>query len=202
MLKTILPLLLLVGLAAPAQAAKLGNTSQATLDLARAHAAGAPQSADAQFDLAMAYARTPFLEHGWDALGRVTALDGNYAAKVVDRCESDLVAEPNDLEARFRLAFGYYFRGDREAARRELERLVAIAPEDAWFHDYLGFVQAEGDRLDLATASWNRALQLDPNNAVTHYLLGQVHYRQGRFVQAAAELAQALKLRAASPLKP
>lgn len=187
----------LIALSLPAQA-----TTQQALDGARAAADRAPDDPDALFDLAMAYARTNFLEHGWEALKRIQALDAGYATRVVERYEGRLAAQPDDPEALFRLAFGYYFQDRKALARRQLERLVAIRPADPWAHNYLGFLKAEEGSLDEALAHWQRALALDHENAVAHYLIGQIHYRQGRFLQAAQSLGQAVRLRAASGLAP
>jgi hypothetical protein len=44
--------------------------------------------------------------------------------------------------------------------------------------------------------------ELDPNNAVAHYLIAQVQYRQGHFLLAAQSLSKAMRLRASSPLHP
>ncbi|MFP5503668.1 MAG: tetratricopeptide repeat protein [Candidatus Sericytochromatia bacterium] len=186
-----------IGLAHPAQA-----ITQQELDAARATAARSPHSPDAQFELAMAYARTSYLEHGWEALKRVNELDAGYAAKVVERYEARLAAHPEDADALFRLGFGYYFQDRKALAMRQFEKLIAIRPDDPWAHNYMGFLQAEAGRLDQALVHWQKALTLDQDNAVAHYLIGQIHYRQGRLLQAAQSLGQAVRLRAASALKP
>jgi tetratricopeptide (TPR) repeat protein len=172
------------------------------LDDARARALASPQSAEAQFELVVALARSPEYDQAWDALSRLQGLDPDFASRVVDRYEARVVAEPGDAEARVRLAVGYYFRGDREAARRELERAAAIAPGDPWIWDYLGFLQMEIFKSDLASQSWKRALEADPNNALAHYLIGQLLYRQGHQHDAGAELERAAKLRAAGAPRP
>lgn len=176
--------------------------TQAQLDAARAQAQSNPDSAEAHFELAMLYARTCFLEEGWEALKRVNTLDPAYADKVVERFGAVTEADPQDLDSRFRLAFGYYFQGKKELAHQELERLAALAPRDPWPYNYLGFMVAEQNHLDLAQQYWQRALALDAENAVSHYLIGQIHYRQGRFLQAAQALGKAVSLRAGSRLKP
>src|SRR5690349_14361197 len=75
--------------------------TQTQLDAARAQAQANPESADAQFELAMVYARTCFLEEGWEALKRVQVLDAAYADKVVERFGALTEADPNDLDSRF-----------------------------------------------------------------------------------------------------
>lgn len=75
-------------------------------------------------------------------------------------------------------------------------------PRDVWGHVYLGFLLAEDKAPDRAATHWRRALAIDPENAVAHYLIGQTHYRQGRFDLAAGELATATRLRDGSVLRP
>lgn len=197
--RILLPIACVALLALPAQAAA---PTQAQLDAAREQATRLPESPEAQFELAMHYARTPYLEQGWEVLKRVNALDPAYADKVVAKYEPAIVADPAQVEARFRLAFAYYFQGKKELAREQMERVVALSPQDPWGYNYLGFLVAEQNQLDEAYRLWQQALAIDPNNAVAHYLVGQVYYRQGKFMQAAASLANALKSRNSSGLKP
>jgi tetratricopeptide (TPR) repeat protein len=172
------------------------------LDEARAKALASPQSAAMQLELVMALARSPQYEQAWDALMRLQAMDPDFGLHVTDRYEARVVADPGDVDARARLALGYYFRGDREAARRELERAAAIAPNDPWIWDYLGFLQAEINKSDLAIASWKHALEADPNNALAHHLLATMLFRQGHHADAGEELEKARKLRAAAASNP
>lgn len=201
MKRLLLPLACMLMLSSPVLAA---TATQADLDAARARVTQTPDSADAQFELAMAYARTPYLEQGWEALKRVNALDPGYADKAVAKYEAAIAADPSDVEAHFRLAFAYYFQNKKDEARAQMEQVVALAPQDPWGYDYLGFLIAEQNQsqLDEPTKLWQKALELDPNNAVAHYLLGQVYYRQGKFLQAAAAIGSALKARASSGLSP
>jgi tetratricopeptide (TPR) repeat protein len=199
MKRILLPIACVLMLAMPAHAAA---PTQAQLDAAREQAAKLPDSPQAQFELAMQYARTPYLEQGWEVLKRVNALDPSYADKVVAQYEPAIVADPTNVEARFRLAFAYYFQGKKELAQAQMAQVVALAPQDPWGYNYLGFLLADQNQIDQAAKVWQQALALDPNNAVSHYLMGQVYYRQGKFMQAAASLANAVKSRSSSGLRP
>lgn len=184
----------------PAAASAIAIGGQAELATLVARAAEAPHSADAQFEVAMAFARTPFPERAWRALERVVALDPEYANRVMERYGAAVEADPNDHEARFRLAAGLYFRGRREAARQQLQQIAWRSPQNAWALTYLGWMQAESNRLDQAIGSWQKALAADPSNVVALWLLGQAHFKKGRAAQASATLKQAQSLRLASPL--
>ncbi|MEB3223189.1 MAG: tetratricopeptide repeat protein [Candidatus Sericytochromatia bacterium] len=179
----------------PARAAGGGCIPPARLAALTALAMQAPQSADAQFDLALAHLRTPFPERAWPVVDRLLALDPRYGARLVEHQRFVLAAHPQDCEARFRLAAGLYLDGRREAARQELQALVVAAPKDPWAHVYLGWLLAEGKQVDRAIVLWQRVVGLEPENAVAHWLLGQAHQRKGRRARAATALRTALSLR-------
>ncbi len=189
-----------VAAAEPTVASRFAIVGQAELATLVARAAEAPYSADAQFEVAMAFARTPFPERAWSALERMVALDPEYANRVMERYSALVEADPNDLEARFRLAAGLYFRGRTAAARQQLQQITWRSPQNAWAHTYLGWLQAESSRLDLAIGSWQKALAADPSNVVALWLLGQAHFKKGRAAQASETLKQAQSLRLAHPL--
>lgn len=189
-----------VALAEPAVAGRFAIVGQAELATLVARAAEAPYSADAQFEVAMAYARTPFPERAWSALERMSALDPAFANRVTERYAALVEADPNDLESRFRLAAGLYFRGRPQAARQQLQQITWRSPQNAWAHTYLGWLLAESNRLDLAMNSWQKALAADPTNVVALWLLGQAHFKKGRAAQASETLKQAQSLRLAHPL--
>lgn len=172
------------------------------LEEARARVLASPESAAAQLELVVALARSVHYEQAWDALTRLQAMDRDFAVHVADRFEARVVADPGDAEARVRLAVGYYFRGDREAARRELAQAAAIAPSDPWIWNYLGFLQLESHKTDLAIQSWKHALEVDSNNALAHQLIGLALFRQGHSHDASEELELAAKLRANTYSRP
>ena len=89
----------------------LADTSRDELLVLEYMAEKKPNDPDAHFDLAMAYARTPILERGWDELQKVKALDPGYADKVVTMLEPLALENPDNVEAHWRLAFAYYAKG-------------------------------------------------------------------------------------------
>ncbi|MEB3329522.1 MAG: tetratricopeptide repeat protein [Candidatus Sericytochromatia bacterium] len=181
--------------ASPALALGRGTVPPARLAALTALAMQAPQSADAQFELALAHLRTPFPERSWVVMERLLALDPRYGARVVEHQRGEVAAHPRDREARFRLAAGLYLDGRRTAARQELEALVRAAPSEPWALVYLGWLLTEARQQDRAMQLWQRAIRVEPENAVAHWLLGQAHHRRGRQARARAALKTALSLR-------
>lgn len=184
----------------PARRPAAAPTHALDAALERAHAH--PDSADAQFEWAMTCAHAGALAPAWEALQRVYEIDPDYADRVVERYGAQVLANPGSAEAHFRLAAGFGMRGEREAARIQLEHVVALAPKDARAWTYLGYFQAEGGHVDLAMASWNRSLAIDPDDAATRFLAAQGMYRQGHFLQAIAAQEQAMKARGGEAFRP
>lgn len=171
-------------------------TARAAMATAKARLDAAPEVPEAHVDLALALARTPFVEACWASFTEAQQRDPSLPARLAERWAAQAAAAPRDPEPRFRLAFAYWMQGDRAAARRQFEAAAALAPQDAWPMAHLGLVwDAEGQG-ELARAAWQRAASLDPSNALAQYLLAQAHFRQGRFSQAAEALATAQRLRA------
>jgi predicted Zn-dependent protease len=184
-----------LGPAAPAWALLGSSVPPARLAVLTAMALQAPQSADAQFELALAHLRTPFPERAWAVVERLLSLDPRYGARLVEHQRGVVVARPRDREARFRLAAGLYLDGRRSAAIQELQALVRLAPQESWALVYLGWLLAEARQSDRAVVLWQRAIGVEPENAVAHWLLGQAHNRKGRRARASAALKTALSLR-------
>lgn len=161
-----------------------------------------PNNPDLHFELAIAYSRSSSLEKGWPELQKVDSLDPTYADKVIKKNKAKLKGNPKDTEARYRLAFGYYFKGLKEKddkykamARSEFESILKIDPKHVWAMNWLGYLYAEENNLDKALELWQRSLAIDPNNPVTHFVLGQGYYRKGEVKKALTEIGKAFELR-------
>jgi eukaryotic-like serine/threonine-protein kinase len=106
-------------------------------------------------------------------------------------------AEALALLAKARIAnyWLYYDRRDSELerARVEAERSVVLRPDSTETHWALGFYHYQG-RLDYeaAISEFNKALAIQPNNALVHAGIAYVRRRQGRMKEAEAELQKAL----------
>lgn len=106
-------------------------------------------------------------------------------------------AEAIALLARARI-LNYWLHYDRRAselerARVEAERAVALRPNATESHLALGYYHYQG-RLDYdaALAEFNKALAIQPNNALVRSAIGYVKRRQGRMDEAGAELRKAI----------
>src|SRR5262249_15419213 len=110
--------------------------------------------------------------------------------------------EAYDLFVRGRALVNQLAEGNR-AARPLLERSIELDPGFAEAHAWLAMShqcswafwgEAREDHSELALAAAQRAVSLDPENAVAHAILGDVMIYDGRLEEAAAELTTALRL--------
>ncbi|MGH8122382.1 MAG: tetratricopeptide repeat protein [Rudaea sp.] len=90
-----------------------------------------------------------------------------------------LQAEPDDAHALHLLGVLRQQRGDSLEAGELIRRAIEIAPQQAQFHLSLGGVLLHLNEDDAARASFERALDLDPNSVAAHNLVGHLHLREG-----------------------
>jgi superkiller protein 3 len=88
---------------------------------------------------------------------------------------------------------------DAEAAR-ELDRALALFPNDLAARLNRGVLYSQAGRLDAAAAEFRESLRLDPRSPLAHTNLGYVLYLQGRRQEAIAEHREALRLQPDFPL--
>ena len=94
--------------------------------------------------------------------------------------------ELNPLEGSVydRLGDAYVRSGDDENAQRELSRAILLEPNATGPYILLGKVMLNQQNYLLAELYLERAASMDPNNYITHSLLGQAYRRVGRTADA------------------
>ena len=90
-------------------------------------------------------------------------------------------------------------RGDLEAARRDYDTALSLAPwfVPAWVN-LADLLRMQG-RDDEGATALRKALEVDPQNASVHHALGLLLVRQKRSAEALAELARAAELAPRQP---
>jgi len=84
--------------------------------------------------------------------------------------------------------------GDIDQAVEAAERAVHLEPDNPVAANFLGYVLADGNRrLDEAERLIAAAVAQDPENEAYLDSLAWVHFRQGRYAEAMAEIAHALR---------
>src|SRR5271170_3460883 len=75
-----------------------------------------------------------------------------------------------------------------------LTKVLSLAPNNAWAHYWLGFVQVSTNRASKGIAECKRALALDPNLARAHALMGMGKIFSGRADETEPHVKEALCL--------
>lgn len=206
-------LLLALGIALMTAPAMAVDTTKAELEVLRKRVEAAPQDPSAHFDMAMGLARTSRLEEGWTSLKKVSELDAAYADKVIATYRPLVEENPQNIEAQFRLAFGHYFKGlnlqdqgqgdaakdAKLQAKKAFGHIIETDPQYVWGYNYLAYLMAEEGDLPGAVDTLKKAIAVEPNNAVSHFLIGQAYFRQGNHKDAVVEIGTAMRLRSMAP---
>lgn len=156
-----------------------------------------PTDPHARFSLAMVHAHEGQLLEGWRELQSLGKQLGpsqqQFASDVISEADRILRRSPSDILIRYRRAFALYYLGQKESARGEFEKIVAIEPTHSWSLGYLGYGHMDRGDLDRAIVLWERGIKSDPNNSVLHYVLGLAYTRKGELKKAAKHFATAYK---------
>jgi tetratricopeptide (TPR) repeat protein len=152
-------------------------------------------SAQAHFDLAMLYAKSPNLMEAWDLLKKIPNLDPTFADKMKAQLEPKLLEDPTNENYRFQLAFVYYFQGKKDLSMAQFEELVRLNKQDPWPLNYLAYLKSENNQYAECEKLIDRAAELDKDNAVTYFLRGQLEYQKGNYLGSAKAIATAIRLK-------
>jgi len=110
-----------------------------------------------------------------------------------DKAEALLVrwiaTHPGDGDARYKL-----IQARRQLSMRQLERLLAIAPDSYHVHQMLGQLYASRDEDEKATAEYLAVVAAQPDQPGIHFLLGHLYWTHGDADHALVELKRELQL--------
>jgi tetratricopeptide (TPR) repeat protein len=208
----------------------LGSTQKVVLDLtddiptAEAQAKAHPTDPEAQFLLAIAYSRSPYVEKALAVLQKTKRLikDRNdrlaTADKLINEYESALVLRPTDTRILYRLAFGYYLKAmglkkyqqasqaDQlvwvHKAQQTFTQLLSLDANDTAARNYYGFILAEEGTdtqqpllVEKAIGQWQQSIQLNPINPGAFWLLGTAYLKQGNVLKAAQYMEKGVEAR-------
>jgi len=155
-----------------------------------------PKDPHAYFDLAITYAYSNRVEEGWATLRKVVEVDPKYPPVGLRTYQEKVIKNINDWKLRFRLAFALYFNGFKDEAIKEFENVIKLDPGNVWAYGYIATIYGEQGKIDEGIECTKKALAIDSNVAVMHFLLGQGYYKKGLSWQGFLETLEALRLRA------
>lgn len=137
------------------------------------------KTADTLFELAMTYAYSGVIEKGWGVLRRIPEHDVDYASKVLVKYGALAKEEPHEWRHFFKLAFGYYFQGNKEEAVVQFQTVLRLEPKQIWAMGFIALIKGEQGDYDAAIAWAKRALAIEPDASAIHFLLGEAYRKQG-----------------------
>jgi tetratricopeptide (TPR) repeat protein len=156
----------------------------------------ASPSADTAFELAMSYAYTGQIEKGWATLKKIETYDRDYAPKVVKKYSELTAARPREWKNHFKLAFGYYFENKKSMSIQCFRQVLEIDPKQVWALGFIALIKGDQGHLDEAVSIAKQAIQMEPNSAALHFLLGAGYLKQGNYWGLAAETVTVGRLKA------
>lgn len=118
--------------------------------------ASAPDDADGQLNLGLAY----------QAQGRL--------ANAIEQFHRAIALDEEDAFLRLALGRALYEQADFDAAEGELRRTIELEATNAEAHTYLGLTQEALGRMEEALANYRRAVELDPDDAEAHLRLASM----------------------------
>ncbi len=90
--------------------------------------------------------------------------------------------------------------GDMDGAMENMEKALALAPEDPFALNYVGYTWADkGINLDKALEYIKKAVALRPADGFVRDSLGWVYFKRGEFEKAASELERAVEIEPDDP---
>lgn len=119
---------------------------------------------------------------------------GGGSADAEPRTAFDTTETERRARVRLELASAYFARGQTETALDELKQALAIKPDLAEAYNLRGLVYASLGNARLVEESFQRALQLNPQDGSTLHNLGWYQCQQRRYAEADATFGRALAL--------
>lgn len=92
------------------------------------------------------------------------------------------------------MAYNLAENGQLDQAEALVDGLVAMVPEDPYFHGLLASILIQQERFDEALAAFDQALERQPEDLHARVNRGELYMRRGDFVAALADLEIAIGL--------
>lgn len=103
-----------------------------------------------------------------------------------DAFQQALTIEPTLTIARLNLAIARFYEGEQEAAATDASAVAAALPRSPHAHYVSGLIARAANRSADAQASFQRALEIDPEDVGSRIQLAQIHTAERRYAEAAA----------------
>jgi superkiller protein 3 len=130
----------------------------------------------------------PDMGDAWEMLG-VTFLEMDRKAEAIQALDHTITLEPTRPEPHLALAKVYALDGRRPLAVQHAE--VAALREPGKAYETLAQIMLDEGRLDRAAENARRSLDADPQRVMSHFVLGVIAQKAGRYDEALAAFRKA-----------
>ncbi len=127
------------------------------------------------------------------------ALDLNHLDVAQKKLNIAYAYVPDNAELNFALGNLRLAQGDKNAAKSYYFTTIRLDPRHEGSYNNLGVLALEENQAQLAARFFAKALEQNPRDAKTHYLLARSDLSMGDLKSARAEIEQALKLAPQQP---
>lgn len=160
-----------------------------------------PDDPQSHFELAITYSYSNRIEDGLSELKKVDKIDPKYAPKALKFYQKKARVFPNDWKLRFRYAFALYFNETRKnnyksLAIDEFKQVIRLDPKNVFAYGYIATIYGDMNEVEEAINYAKKALEIDPDVAAIHLLLGAAYYKKGQAGLGIQETMEAMRLRA------
>jgi tetratricopeptide (TPR) repeat protein len=129
----------------------------------------------------------------WRHLGSAYGQAEDYPNAIV--CyKKTLEINPVDLKAAYDLSLMLDFKGDFKEAQEAAESGLSHDPDNAELHASYGSILADQGKDSEAMKEYDRALELRPNDEITRFNKGGLHFKLKEMDKAEAEYRKVLKM--------
>jgi len=123
--------------------------------------------------------------------GMLAVRKQDFAAAVA-HFEAGLKADPANAAARVSYARALFLNGQTDAARGQLDWILAREPDHLQANLFMGVLLQSQGRNEEAAARYRRVIQVEPANAGAHFFLANLMFNDKQYAQAAQQYAAAL----------
>jgi tetratricopeptide (TPR) repeat protein len=128
------------------------------------------------------------MRDAWEMLG-VTLLEMDRKPEAIAALDRTIALDPTRPEAHLALARLFALEGRREPARKHAE--IATARDPGKAYEVLAQVLLDEGRVAPAADAARRSLEADSQRVMSHFVLGVIAQRAGRYEEALAAFRQA-----------
>ncbi len=122
------------------------------------------------------------------------ALESNHLQAAEQKLDLAYAYVPDNAELNFALGNLRLAQGNKEAARSFYFSTLKLDPRHEGSYNNLGVLALGENRWNLAATFFAKALEQNPRDAKTYFLLANAHFKEGHFETARREIIQAIKL--------